>query len=111
MNSSATTPLAASQKRAQHPDFVTTFSLAALQPHLPLPYPAPTAPPSPKHAYRSTYQYLGYGELADPSRLVALEPFEIALYLVDFSPLRDYLAQSYVSSARGQTPFDPVSLA
>jgi hypothetical protein len=36
--------------------------------------------------------------------------FEIALYLIDFAPLRDYLAQSYGPTLRGQMPFDPVSL-
>jgi hypothetical protein len=110
MNTGATSPLTASQKRARHPDFIATFSLPALQLQLPLRFPAPAAPPSPKHAYRSAYQYLGYAELADPSRLPLQEPFEIALHLIDFSPLRDYLAQSYVASARGQIPFDPVSL-
>ena len=102
---------AASQKRAQHPDFVPTFSLAALQPQLPLRFPAPAdVPPSCKHQYRSAYQYPGYAELADPATLTNLEPFEVALHLIDFSPLRDYLAQCYLPSARGQTPFDPVSL-
>jgi len=110
MNTDAATPLTASQKRALHPDFVPTFSLAALQPQLPLRFPASSAPPSPKHQYRSAYQYLGYAELADPTTLVLLEPFEVTLHLIDFSPLRDDLAQHYVPSARGQTPFDPVSL-
>ena len=110
MSPETATPLSASQKRALHPDFVATFSLAALQPHLPLRFPAPAAPPSPKHHYRSAYRYLGYAELADPTSLATLEPFEVALHLIDFSPLGDYLAQSYLPSARGQTPFDPVSL-
>ena len=110
MSTPTLSALTASQKRARHPDFTTTFSFVALQSQLPLPFPAPAAPPSPKHQYRSAYQYLGYAALADPTRLVTLEPFEVALHLIDFSPLRDYLAQSYVSSARGQTPFDPVSL-
>jgi hypothetical protein len=110
MNPGASPPLAASQKRALHPDFLSTFSLTALQAHLPLPFPAPSAPPSPKHQYRSAYQYLGYAELTASPSLAVLEPFEITLHLVDFSPLRDYLAQSYVATARGQTPFDPVSL-
>ena len=108
---STDTSLVASQKRAQHPDFVPTFSLAALQLQLPLRFPAPAdVPPSCKHQYRSAYQYPGYVELADPARLTNLESFEVALHLIDFSPLRDYLAQSYLPSARGQTPFDPVSL-
>lgn len=110
MNTGATSPLTASQKRARHPAFVATFSLAALQPQLPLRFPAPAAPPSPKHSYRSAYQHLGDAELAAPTSLALQEPFEIGLHLIDFSPLRDYLAQSYVPSARGQTPFDPVSL-
>lgn len=110
MSTPTASPMTASHKRALHPDFVATFSLAALQPQLPLPFPAPTAPPSPKHQYRSAYQYLGAAELADPTTLAALEPFEITLHLIDFSPVRDYLAQGYRPSARGQTPFDPVSL-
>jgi hypothetical protein len=110
MSTATTTQATASQKRALHPDFIPTFSLAALRPQLPLRFPAPAAPASPKHHYRSAYQYLGYAELADPATLPTLEPFEIALHLIDFTPLRDYLAQSYVPSARGQTPFDPVSL-
>jgi hypothetical protein len=44
MNPGATPPLAASQKRALHPDFLPTFSLTALQAHLPLAFPAPSAP-------------------------------------------------------------------
>jgi hypothetical protein len=110
MSATMTTPLPASQKRAQHPDFLPTFSLAALEPQLPLPFPAPAAPASPKRRYRSAYQYLGYAELANPTTLASLEPFEITLHLIDFSTLRNYLAQNYVPSARGQTPFDPVSL-
>jgi hypothetical protein len=111
MNTTAPAPLNASQKRALHSDFVPTFSLAALKPQLPLRFPAPGGvPPSPKHHYRSAYQYPGDAVLADPTTLTTLEPFEITLHLIDFSPLRNYLAQSYVVSARGQTPFDPVSL-
>jgi hypothetical protein len=110
MSTEPTTPLTASQKRALHLDFVSTFSVTALQTQLPLSFPAPAAPPSTKHQYRSAYQYLGYAELTDPTTLASLEPFEVTLHLIDFSPVRDYLAQSYVASARGQTPFDPVSL-
>jgi hypothetical protein len=110
MSTATPPPTTASQKRALHPDFIPTFSLAALRPQLPLRFPAPAAPASPKHHYRSAYQYLGYAELADPTTLATLEPFEITLQLIDFTPLRDYLAQSYVPTARGQTPFDPVSL-
>lgn len=100
------------QKRALHPAFVTTFSYAALRHRLPLRFPVPEAlPPSPKHQYRSWYRYLGAADLADSAVLADLTPFEVALRLIDFSPLRDYLAQAYYTGCtKGQVPFDPVSL-
>jgi hypothetical protein len=102
----------AARKRAEHPDFVHTFSIQALQDRLPLLYPVPEGvPPSPKHHYRSAYRYLGYDDLLDPTFLACLTEFEVALHLIDLTPLRDDLAQhAYVPSAKGQTPFDPVSL-
>jgi hypothetical protein len=105
-------PPTATQKRLAHPDFVPTFSLGALRDRLPVLFPVPqTVPPSPKRRYRSGYRYLGYAGLADPAVRVNWSAFEAGLRLVDFSPLRDYLAQGYFApSARGQTPFDPVSL-
>ena len=109
---SAQQQLIASRKRAAHADFVPTFSLDALQPRLPFRFPVPDGVlPSPKRHYRSGYRYLGYADLACPTQLVNLTLFEVALRLIDFSPLRDYLAQAYyVPSAKGQVPFDPVSL-
>jgi hypothetical protein len=109
---SAAQQLIASRKRAAHPDFVPTFSLDALQERLPLRFPVPQGLlPSPKRHYRSQYRYLGYADLADPTRLVHFSLFEVVLRLIDFSPLRDYLAQAYYApSAKGQVPFDPVSL-
>ena len=102
----------APQKRAAHPDFVPTFSLDALREQLPLPFPIPDdVSPSPKRQYRSQYRYRGYEELADPAVRKTLTPFEMALRLIDFSPLRDYLAAHYYTGrTRGQVPFDPVSL-
>lgn len=104
--------LIASRKRAAHPEFVPTFSLGALQARLPWLFPVPAKGYlSPKRRYRSQYRYLGYADLACPDQLADLTLFEIALRLIDFSPLRDYLAQAYyVPSAKGQVPFDPVSL-
>jgi hypothetical protein len=105
-------PLTAIQKRAAHPEFVPTFSLEALKPQLPFPLLAPSqVSPSPKRRYRSYYQYLGYTDQADEAALRTLTDFEIALRLIDFAPLRDYLAANYYRSARGHKPFDPVSLA
>lgn len=105
-------PLTAGQKRATHPDFVKTFSLEALRDRLPFRFPVPQGlPPSPKGHYRSQYRYLGPDQLADLAALTTLTLFEIGLRLIDFSPLRDYLALLYyLHSAKGQVPFDPVSL-
>lgn len=106
--------LTASRKRMAHPDFVSTFSLIGsdLCDHLPLRLPVPdNTPPSPKRHYRSEYRYLGYDDLLQPGTLPNLTLFEVALRLVDFASLRDYLAHyCYVLSAKGQVPFDPVSL-
>ena len=105
------TELTASQKRAAHPDFVTTFSRQALRSRLPFRFPVPAdLSPSPKRKYRSHYRYLSPADLANPALLATFTLFEIALRLIDFSPLRNYLAQCYVQTARGQVPFDPVSL-
>jgi len=100
------------QKRAAHPDFVSTFSISAIRDRLPLPFPVPEhVPPSPKRHYRSEYRYLGADDLSDPSTLSSLSTFEVALRLIDFSPLRDFLAAAcYAPSSRGQVPYDPVSL-
>jgi hypothetical protein len=108
---SGKTTLLASQKRAAHPAFASTFSLSALIDRLPLRFPCPTqTPPSAKRHYRSAYRYLGHTDLADLAGLMLLTVFEIALRLIDFSALRDWLAQHYRPSARGQVPFDPISL-
>lgn len=99
---SKNTQLTASQKRAANPDpstgsghrFVKTFSLEALKDRLPFRFPVPEdVLPSPKRRYRSQYCYLGYDHLLIPGILATLTRFEIALRLIDFSPLRDYLAQ------------------
>jgi len=104
--------LIASRKRAAHPEFVPTFSLGALQQRLPLRFAVPQGVlASGKRRYRSAYRYLGCEDLACPSRVVNFTSFEVALRLIDFSPLRNYLAGAYyLGSARGQVPFDPVSL-
>ena len=104
--------LSASRKRAAHPAFVSTFSVGALAARLPFRFPVPEGvPPSPKRHYRSAYRYLGSADLAQLDSPAHLTEFEIALRLIDFAPLRDYLAQAYyVVSAQGQVPFDPVSL-
>ena len=111
MTKPSTSPTA-EQKRAANPELVQTFSLDALRDRLPFPFSIPEGvPPSPKRRYRSWYQYLGPDDLADLATLACLTLFEIALRLIDLSPLRDFLAQAYYHGAtRGQVPFDPVSL-
>lgn len=98
--------------RAQDADFVSSCSLMALRPHLPLRWPAPPdSPPSPKLDYRSHYVYLGWEDLEDPETWEHLSDFDILLRVVDFSPLRPVLAQLLGwTTARGQIPFDPVSM-
>lgn len=104
--------LTAVQTRAQDTALVSQCRLANLQTRLPLPWPTPPeAPPSPKKQYRSRYRYPGYEKLTDPAVWAYLSPFEIALHLIDFSGLRPVLAQQLGwQTARGQIPFDPVSL-
>ena len=99
------------QKRAQHPQFVPTWSRAALAPQLPLVFPVdPTLPPSSKPRYRSRYQPPDPSALPAPARWGELSDFELALYLIDFSPLERTLATMYAPSRKGQVPFHPVSL-
>jgi hypothetical protein len=101
----------AADKRAAHPLFQSTWSLQAVLANLPLSWPIEKdLPPSPKVRYRSTYRYLGPAPLLDPTTRATLSDFEIALYLIDFSPLERVLAHVYVSSQKGQVPFHPVSL-
>ena len=104
-------PRSAIQKRAAQPLLVTTWSVRALWPRLPFPYPtAPNLPPSPKRRYRSAYRCPGPRPLLDEARRDTASEFEVSLYLIDYSPLRPLLAQGYKASRKGQVPFDPVSM-
>ena len=105
-------PLTPTQTRQQQPEFVAHCSFQALRPQLPLRWPAPAdLAPSPKRRYRSAYRYLGAADLDDPATWDDLTDFELLLRLVDFSPLRPVLAHLLGwTSAKGWTPFDPVSL-
>jgi hypothetical protein len=104
-------PPTAVQKRAAQPLLVAMWSIQALLPHLPLLFPVTSnLPPSPKTRYRSHYRYLGPGVLLNKAQHAILTDFQIALYLIDFSPLERVLAQIYVDSIKGQVPFHPVSM-
>jgi hypothetical protein len=100
------------QSRAQDNDFVRQCSFAGLQSQLPLRWPTPSGiPASPKKQYRSYYVYLGYTDLHDVLSWQHLSSFDLVLRLVDFSALRPVLAWLLGwTSARGQVPFDPVSM-
>jgi hypothetical protein len=109
--------LRAPHKRATRPQFVQLFSLASLS-TLPLPLDISLElPPFPRQRFRSRYRpcsrrrirrLFGWLKAHQPRRS---SWFEIALHLVDFEPIRPlllYLTQD--PSARGETPFDPLSL-
>ncbi len=100
------------QTRAQDLAFVAQCSLDGLRDRLPLRWPAPpNTPPSPKKRYRSHYVYLGWEDLEDSTAWEHLSDFDLLLRLVDYTPLRPVLAQLLGwTSARGQVPFDPVSI-
>jgi hypothetical protein len=87
------------------------WSPTTLAPQLPLRFPVdPALPASPKLRYRSAYQPPQPGACPDPAQWGDRTDFELALALIDFSGLERALATAYVSSAKGQVPFHPVSL-
>jgi len=100
------------ETRAQDRDFVRQSSFAGLRPHLPFRWPTPPdIPDSPKKQYRSYYVYLGWTDLNALLSWQTLSSFDLVLRLVDFGGLRPVLARLLGwTSARGQVPFDPVSL-
>lgn len=105
-------PLTAVKKRAAHPLFVTMFAIQSLWHQLPLIFPVDrNLPPSPKVRYRSQYRYLGPERLLEDAERAKLSDFEIALHLIDHSPLEHRLAKAYyVATKKGQAPFHPVSM-
>ena len=106
------TKLKPPQTRAQEEVFVQACSVAGLQARLPLPWPTPPeTPPCPKRRYRSHYVPPSRDELTALTDWEALSDFDLLLRLVNFEGLRPVLAQRLGwTSARGQVPFDPVSL-
>jgi hypothetical protein len=104
--------LSAIEARAQDQAFVAQCSLEGLRHRLPLLWPiSDDVPPSPKRSYRSHYVYRGWQDLEDPVNWEHLSDFDLLLRLIDFSPLRDVLAQRLGwTSAKGHVPFDPVSI-
>jgi len=108
--------LRAPAKRSTHARFTNLFSPRLLALPIPLLTPHEKPPLSPPR-FRSWYRPHSLhairrlcGQLkARPTRRLAL--LELAFYLVDFSPLRPLLlALTTRASARGERPFDPLSL-
>lgn len=106
--------LRAPAKRATQPQFGRRFSLRALgRQLLPVGPPGPASRWPPRH-YRSWYRPVGKARRARYWNQALTNPrvrpswFELALYLVDLSPLRGLLPEP--ASARGERPFDPLSL-
>lgn len=101
----------AAQERERVKRFRTTFSLDALQDKLPLRFPGEVPEIAPFRAL-SWYGYPGWAALQDAAQLAVESALYIALHLIDFSPLRgELVALTGISlDARGQTPFDPISL-
>jgi len=108
---SAGKKLTAVEKRARNREGLIPFDLETLKSHLPLVFPRdPALPSSPKRRYRSDYHYRGFEDL-DGQALKDLSPFEINLRLFDYSNLEPLLAAHiYRPSAKGQTPFHPLSM-
>jgi hypothetical protein len=91
--------------------FRTRFSLQGLRAQLPLCFPSARAQPLSFRAL-SWYTYPGWVLLTVRAQLEVLTPFYVALWLIDFAPLRaELVALTEIHlNAAGQTPFDPVSL-
>jgi hypothetical protein len=106
----AKTPTAI-EKRAQNLEALAPFALHKLKEKLPLVLPCdPHLPPSPKPRYRSTYRYLGSGDLNEET-IETFSSFEIGIRLFDYGSLEPLLAAHvYRASAKGQVPFHPVSM-
>lgn len=99
------------EKRADNPTALAPFALSRLKGQLPLSFPLdPDLPPSPKRKYRSNYRYLRFDKL-DEQDVEDLSAFEVSLRLFDYTNLAPLMAAHiYRPSAKGQTPFHPVSM-
>jgi len=101
----------AHQMREKVDRFRRDFDVQRLRRRLPLRFPSRRETPLTFRA-QSWYTYAGWEALVDPVELEHLSTFYVAILLIDFSPLRAELVDlsKIHLNARGQTPFDPVSL-
>jgi hypothetical protein len=99
------------EKRAANAAAMAPFALDTLRAQLPLTFPCdPTVPPSSKPRYRSHYSPRAATDLT-AELLATGTPFELWCHLFDYRALEPLLAAHlYAPSAKGQTPFHPVSM-
>ncbi len=98
----------AAQARGQDQVFGQPCNFQALKDRLPLVWPR--HPHIPQDHLSLVLPLPGWGGAGRPATWTHLTDFDLVLRLVDFSPLRDTLADLLGwTSAKGRTPFDPVS--
>jgi hypothetical protein len=100
----------AAARRLLLPNFVKLFRFEAIRPLLPFQLPTPGDPPPWQgRACRSYYQWLPPDHLHSSADLIGMDPFDLCLNMIDFSPWRPYFGARFKSHF-GPPPFDPLSL-
>ena len=105
-----TRDLPAAERRLLIPNFVELFRWEAIRPLLPLQLPTPGDPPAWQgRTCRSCYQWSPPDHLHSSADLAGMDPFDLCLNIIDFSPWRPYFGARFKSNF-GPPPFDPLSL-
>jgi len=105
-----TRSLPAAQRRLLLPNFVEFFRWEAIRPLLPFRLPTPgNPPPWQERSCRSCYQWSPPDQLHSSADLPGMDPFDLCLLILDFSPWRPYFGARFKSNF-GPPPFDPLSL-
>jgi hypothetical protein len=105
-----TRSIPAAERRLLNPNFIELFRWEAIRPLLPLKLPTPGDPPAWQgRTCRSCYQWLPPDHLRSSTDLVGMDPFDLCLFLFDFSPWRPFFGARFKSHF-GPPGFDPLSL-
>jgi hypothetical protein len=105
-----TRSIPAAERRLLVPNFVELFRWEAILPLLPLQLPTPGDPPPwQARACRSCYQWSPPDHLHSSADLIGMDPFDLCLNIIDYSPWRPYFGARFKSHF-GPPPFDPLSL-
>ena len=105
-----TRDLPAAERRLLIPNFVELFRWEAIRPLLPFQLPTPgNPPPWQERSCRSYYQWKPPDHLHSSADLIGMDPFDLCLNIIDFSPWRPYFGPRFKSNF-GPPPFDPLSL-